>query len=104
MNKCDTLQIMLRKDRNTENNYTRESSRAKQNLTVKQSTMESVKHNHTSRENTSLKPKVPTAAVNGKKRNARLQKDFLSTSPGKIRVRGIIIYYILVFYIFVKSY
>lgn len=74
---------MLRKDRNTENNYTRESSRAKQNLTVKQSTMESVKHNHTSRENTSLKPKVPTAAVNGKKKKCAFTERLPFHFPGK---------------------
>lgn len=96
---------MLRKDRNTENNYTREPSSVKRNSAVKQNPMETVKYNQTSRENSTIKQKVPTAAVNGTKRNARLQKDFLSTSPGKIRVRGIIIHYILVFYIFFfKSY
>lgn len=80
--------IMLRKDRNTENNYTREPSSVKRNSVVKQNPMETVKYNQTSRENSTIKQKVPTAAVNGTKRNARLQKDFLSTSPGKIRVRG----------------
>lgn len=54
--------------------------------------METVKYNHTTRENGTVNQNVPTAAVKGAKRKARLQKDFLSTSPGKIRVRDIIIY------------
>lgn len=61
--------IMLRKDRNTENNYTREPSSVKRNSVVKQNPMETVKYNQTSRENSTIKQKVPTAAVNGTKRN-----------------------------------
>lgn len=99
---CDTLQIMLRKNWKRENNFKREPTSKKQNSAVKQNLMEKVMYNLTSKENGTIQPMVPTASVNGTKRNARLQKDFPSTPPGKIRIRGFVLYYILVFYIFLN--
>lgn len=72
---------------NTEKHNTREAPSAVQNTTVTR------RQNNSEKENPTAKPKhpsvaIPTAKVSGTKRNTRLQRDFLSTAPGKIRNRG----------------
>lgn len=68
-------------NRNSENHNTRDDSNAVP------------RQNNSKRESLAAKPKhptvaIPTAKVNGTKRNPRLQRDFLSTAQGKMRNRG----------------
>lgn len=74
-------------NRNSENHNTRENSNAVSNVIVTQ------RQNNIERENLTAKPKhprvaIPTAKINGTKRNPRLQRDFLSTAQGKMRNPG----------------
>lgn len=68
-------------NRNSENHNTRDDSNAVP------------RQNNSKRESLAAKPKhptvaIPTAKVNGTKRNPRLQRDFLSTAQGIMRNRG----------------
>lgn len=79
--------------RNTikENHNTREGSNAVQNAIITQT------QNHNEKASPTTNPRqqtvaTQTAKVNDTNKNPRLQRDFLSTAPGKVRNRGIMMH------------